>query len=118
MYAARGLPGRKPAMGPPQPDTPTQPRRDPSPPPRLSARAHPRQGRLRRRPAGRAAPGPLTRASRAHKQAATREKDTRGQLTTPCKQRSATKTQGRHHLTPARSFRDVRIVTFDVIDPG
>jgi len=30
MYAARGLPGRKPAMGPSQPDTHTQPRRDPS----------------------------------------------------------------------------------------
>jgi len=34
--------------------TRTQPPRDPSPPSRLSARGHPRQGRLRRRPAGRA----------------------------------------------------------------
>src|SRR5439155_638715 len=41
--------------------TRTQPRRDPSPPPRLSARGHPRQGRLRRRPAGRADARSLTR---------------------------------------------------------
>jgi len=44
-----GLPGRQPAMGPPQPHNPHPAARDPSPPPRLSASGHPRQGRLRRR---------------------------------------------------------------------
>ena len=102
-----GLPGRKLTMGPPQPDTPTQPRRDPSPPPGLPARGHPRQGRLRRRPAGGADARSLTRASRAHEHPAARERDTRGQFTMPANHSADAKLQAEPPLTPARSFRDV-----------
>jgi hypothetical protein len=103
-----GLPGRKLTMGPPQPDTPTRLRRDLSPPPGLSARGHPRQGRLRRRPAGRADARSLTRASRAHEQPAARVRDTRGQFTMPANHSADAKLQAEPPLTPARSFRDVR----------
>ena len=50
VCSPRACPAASGPWGRPQPNTHTQPRRDPSPPPGLSARGHPRQGRLRRRP--------------------------------------------------------------------
>jgi hypothetical protein len=58
--------------------------------------------------AGRAEARSLTRASRAHEQAAARERDTRGQITMPCNRSAGAKLQAEPRLTPDRSFRDVR----------
>jgi hypothetical protein len=58
--------------------------------------------------AGRAEARSLTRASRAHEQAAARERDTRGQLTMPANRSADAKLQAEPRLTPTRSFRDVR----------
>ena len=94
-----GLPGRKPAMGPPQPNTHTQPRRDPSPPPRIiGARSPASRTPAAPAQAGRAEARSLTRASRAHEQAAARERDTRGQFTMPCKPLCGRETAGRTPL--------------------
>ena len=98
VCSPRACPAASGPWGRPQPNTHTQPRRDPSPPPRSSARGHPRQGRLRRR---RGRPGEarsLTRASRAHEQAAARERDTRGQFTMPRKPLCRRETAGRTPL--------------------
>jgi len=66
--------------------------------PGLSARGHPRQGRCGAGQAGRAEARSLTRASRAHEQAAARKRDTRGQLTMPCKPLCGRETAGRTPL--------------------
>ncbi len=58
--------------------------------------------------AGRAEARSLTWASRAHEQAAARERDTRGQFTMPCNRSAGAKLQAEPRLTQDRSFRDVR----------
>ena len=109
MNAASGLPGRTPAVGRRQPHT-RKPCRGAAFPrrPRLSARGHPRQGRLRRRRRRPGSARSLTQATRSHEHGTCTEK---GRATGPVQHALQTPPRPRNRrpkprLTPARSFRD------------